>query len=162
MVLLVHKWLLLAYFSLVHPLYVAVTEINHNPQEKTLEISCKTFTDDLELAISKSSNQKVDLFNVNDKAAAEKAIFDYFKKHLVIKADGKAVQAELIGFERESEAVWSYFQVNNVPSLKKIEITNNILFEVSNDQINLMHVTVNGSRKSVNLDFPNTQAAFDF
>ena len=162
MVLLVHKWLFLTYLTLVHPLYVAVTEINHNAQEKTLEISCKTFTDDLEKSIEKSMNQKVDLFNVKDKVAAEKAIADYFKKHLVIKSDGKPVQLELIGFERESEAVWSYFQVNNVPSVKKIDITNNILYEASNDQINLMHVTVNGNRKSTKLDFPNTHAAFDF
>ena len=101
MVLVVHKWLLLAYLSLVHPLFVAVTEINHNAQEKTLEISCKAFTDDLEKSIEKSTNQKVDLFNVKDKAVAEKAITEYFRKHLILKADGKAVQFELIGFERE-------------------------------------------------------------
>jgi len=118
--------------------------------------------DDLEKAIEKSANVKVDLFNVKDKAATEKAVAEYFKKHLVLKADGKPVQMEFIGFERESEATWSYFQVNNVPSLKKIEVTDNILYEASNDQINLLHITVNGNRKSTKLDFPNTHAAFDF
>jgi uncharacterized protein DUF6702 len=160
--LLLHKWLFLAYVALVHPLYVAVTEINHNAQEKTLEISCKTFADDLGKAIEKSANVKIDLFNIKDKAAAEKAITEYFRKHLVLKADGKAVQLELIGFERESEAVWSYFQVTNISSVKKLDVTNNILFEASNDQINLLHVTVNGNRKSTKLDFPNTHASFDF
>ena len=162
MALLLHKWLFLGYMVLVHPLFVAVTEINHNAQEKTLEISCKTFADDLEKAIEKSANVKIDLFNIKDKAAAEKAITEYFRKHLVLKADGKAVQLELIGFERESEAVWSYFQVTNITSVKKLDITNNILFEASNDQINLLHVTVNGNRKSTKLDFPNTHATFDF
>jgi hypothetical protein len=162
MVLLLHKWLLLGYIALVHPLYVAVTEVNHNAQEKTLEISCKAFADDLEKAIEKSSNQKVDLFNVKDKAAAEKAIAEYFRKHLILKVDGKVLQLELVGFERESEAVWSYFQVNNVTAVKKLEVTNNILYEASNDQINLIHVTVNGNRKSTKLDFPNTHASFDF
>jgi len=160
--LLLHKWLLLGYWAFVHPLFVSVTEINHNAQEKTLEISCKAFTDDLEKAIEKSANVKIDLFNVKDKQAAEKAITDYFRKHLLIKVDGKALQIELIGFERESEATWSYFQVNNIPSVKKIDITDNILFEVSNDQINLLHVTVNGNRKSTKLDFPNAHAVFDY
>ena len=162
MALLLHKWLLFGYAAFIHPLFVSVTEINHNAQEKTLEISCKAFTDDLEKAIEKSANVKVDLFNVKDKAATEKAVAEYFKKHLVLKADGKPVQMEFIGFERESEATWSYFQVNNVSSLKKIEVTDNILYEASNDQINLLHVTVNGNRKSTKLDFPNTHAAFDF
>ena len=81
---------------------------------------------------------------------------------LVIKVDGKAVQLEFVGFERESEATWSYFQVNNLASVKKIDITDNILFETSTDQINLLHVTVNGNRKSTKLDYPDTHVVFDF
>jgi hypothetical protein len=148
----------------MHPLFVSVTEINHNAQEKTLEISCKTFTDDLEKAIEKSSNVKIDLFNVKDKdkAAANKAITDYFKKHLLLKADGKAVQMELVGFEREGDATWSYFQVSNIPSLKKLEVSNNILYEASDEETNLMHVTVNSVRKSTKIDYPDVKATFEF
>ena len=31
-----------------HPFYVSVTEINHNAENHTLEISCKMFGEDLE------------------------------------------------------------------------------------------------------------------
>src|SRR5256885_1277812 len=128
MVLLLHKWLFLVASTVVHPLFVSVTEINHNAKDKTLEISCKVFTDDLEKAIEKSSNVKIDLFTIKDKAAANKAITDYFRKHLSLKADGKVVQMELVGFEREGDATWSYFQVSNIPTLKKLEVNNNILY----------------------------------
>jgi len=162
MVLLVHKWLFLATALIVHPLFVSVTEINHNAQEKTLEISCKTFTDDLEKAIEKSSNVKIDLFTVKDKAVANKAITDYFKKHLSLKADGKAVQMELVGFEREGDATWSYFQVSNIAALKRLEVNNNILYEASDEETNLMHVTVNNVRKSTKIDYPDVKAVFEF
>ena len=162
MVLLVHKWFLLVASLLVHPLFVSVTEINHNAQEKTLEVSCKTFTDDLEKAIEKSSNVKVDLFTIKDKAAANKAVTDYFKKHLQLRADGKQVQMELVGFEREGDATWSYFQVTNIPTVKKIEISNNILYEASDEETNLMHVTVNNVRKSTKIDYPDVKAVFEF
>ena len=152
MALLVHKWLFLVASLIVHPLFVSVTEINHNAQDKTLEISCKVFTDDLE----------IDLFTVKDKAAANKAISDYFRKHLALKADGKAVQMELIGFEREGDATWSYFQVPNISSVKKIEVDNNILYEASDQEINLMHVTVNKDRKSTKIDYPDVHAVFEF
>ncbi|MEI8059397.1 MAG: DUF6702 family protein, partial [Ferruginibacter sp.] len=61
MVSIVYKWLML--FTWVnftmspvaseapvcnHPLFVSVTEIEHNAKDKTLEISCKIFTDDFE------------------------------------------------------------------------------------------------------------------
>jgi len=162
MALLVHKWFFLATSIFVHPLFVSVTEINHNSQEKTLEISCKTFTDDLEKAIEKSSNVKIDLFTIKDKAAANKAVADYFKKHLLLKADGKPVQMELVGFEREGDATWSYFQVTNIPTVRKIEVSNNILYEASDDETNLMHVTVNKVRKSTKIDYPDVKAVFEF
>ena len=162
MALLIHKWFLFAATLVVHPLFVSVTEINHNAQEKTLEISCKTFTDDLEKAIEKSSNAKIDLFTVKDKAAANKAITDYFRKLLLLKADGKTVQMELVGFEREGDATWSYFQVTNIPTLKKLETNNNILYEASDEETNLMHVTVNNVRKSTKIDYPDVKAVFEF
>ena len=51
----VYKWLIFPALTLTlmslkqvsdHPLHVSVIEINHNAADKTLEISCKIFTDD--------------------------------------------------------------------------------------------------------------------
>ena len=62
---------------------------------------------------------KIDLFNPKDQAAVEKAMSDYIKKHLHIKADGKPLQLEFVGYEQENEAMWSYFQVSNVALREK-------------------------------------------
>ena len=46
------KWLFLPVFGSIlfagsqHPFHVSVVEINHNAEDKTLEITCKIFTDD--------------------------------------------------------------------------------------------------------------------
>ena len=163
MAFLLHKWLLVGYMALAHPFFVSVTEINHNAKDKTIEISCKTFTDDLEGAIEKSTKVKVDLFNPKDQAAADKAVSEYIKKHFALKIDGKVVPLEFIGYERENEATWSYFQVSNVANApKKVEIVSTVLFEASDKQINLLHMTVNGSRKSTKLDYPADHATFEF
>lgn len=162
MALVFHKWLFMGWMALIHPFFVSVTEINHNSKDKTLEIACKAFTDDLETSISKVYNTKIDLTTVKDQEAAEKLVADYIKKHFHLKVDGKPVQLEFLGFERENEAVWSYFQVTNVASVKKIDVTSSILFEASDKQINLLHVTVNGNRKSIKLDYPATDASFSY
>jgi hypothetical protein len=162
MVFLLHKWLLLGWMTVVHPFFLSVTEINHNAKDKTIEIACKTFTDDLETSIHKSTGIKLDLVNPKDQAAVEKAIGDYIKKHLQLKADGKALQLEFVGYEKENEAIWSYYQVSNVAAVKKIDVQTNVLFEASDKQINLLHVTVNGSRKSTKLDYPATNASFEY
>ena len=32
--------------EILHPFFISVTEINHNIKDKSLEVSCKIFTDD--------------------------------------------------------------------------------------------------------------------
>jgi hypothetical protein len=162
MVFLLHKWLFLGWMTLAHPFFISVTEITHNAKDKTIEVSCKTFTDDLETSIQKTTGVKVDLVNPKDAAAAEKAVGDYIKKHLQLKADGKPLELEFVGYERENEAIWSYYQVSNVAAVKKIDVHTAVLFEASDKQINLLHVTVNGTRKSTKLDHPASNASFEY
>jgi hypothetical protein len=148
--------------SLYHPFYISVTEINHNAADKNLEISCKIFTDDFETALSRTSGVKVDLFNPRDKQAVDKLVAAYIKKHLVIKLDNKPVVLEFVGFERENEAVWSYLQISTVAAPKKIDITNDLLYESFNQQINLVHVSVGNNRKSTKLNYPDSNSSFQF
>lgn len=146
-----------------HPLYVSITEISHNASTNGLEISCKMFTDDFEKALLNTFNKRMDLINPADREEANQLVASYVKKHLVVRIEGKPVLLEFVGFERERDAIWSYFevkQVNVVP--KKIEVRNNLLYETYNTQINLMHVTVSGIRKSTKLNYPETDAKFEY
>jgi len=145
-----------------HPFYITVTEINHNAKDKTLEISCKMFLDDFEKTLRDVTKTEVDLSNVKDKAKVNKIISDYISSHLLLKVDGKPVTLQFVGFEKESEAAWCYVQVNNVPSVKQLEIKNTLLFEEFDSQISIMHVTVNGTRKSTRLNKPESVAKFEF
>jgi hypothetical protein len=167
------KWLSLSVFLFLnnsmefknenlHPLYVTVTEINHNAKDKTLEISCKIFTNDFEAALEKVNHTKTDLSDPKSKNAADKAISEYISKHFQIKVDGKPVTLEFVGSEKQTDATWSYFQVSNIASVKKIDIMNNLLYETFEGQIAIMHVTVSGNRKSTKISSPEANAEFDF
>jgi hypothetical protein len=145
-----------------HPYYISVVEINHNEKDKTLEISCKIFTNDFETTLEKNYKTKVNLVKPKDKAAMDKLINDYIKKHLSFKTDGRSADFFYLGFEKEDEAIYSFFQIDNVPALKKIEITNSILHDFSDQQINIIHCMVAGKRQSTKLDYPDTQASFTF
>ena len=146
----------------VHPLHVSVTEINHNAAGKTLEITCKMFTDDFEKVLVQNYKTKVDLINPPDRPAMDKLVSDFVQKHVLLKIDNKQSQLSYIGYERDSEAVYSYFQVENIAVLKKLEISNTILHELFTDQINMMHIMVGGKRKSVKLDYPDKDFAISF
>jgi hypothetical protein len=145
-----------------HPLYITVTEISHNPKDKILEISCKIFTNDLETVLEKGAKTKVDLSNAANKAATDKLIDEYVEKHLRLKVDGRAAGLHFVGSEKEADGTWSYFQVNDVPMVKRIDVVNDLLYDAFNQQINIMHVTVGGQRKSTRLDYPEAGASFQF
>ncbi|MBD0331794.1 MAG: hypothetical protein ICV66_04000 [Chitinophagaceae bacterium] len=146
----------------VHPFYVSVTEISHNNKDRTLEISCKMFTEDLEQVLSQNYKIKADLSNEKSRTVLSKLIADYITKHLAIAADAKPVSLNFLGFEKEKESVYCYFEAENISAVKKINVSNSILYDFTSDQINIMHVTVSGTRKSYKLDFPNKQASFEF
>src|SRR5215475_8820917 len=108
-----YKWLtgaiLCAIMGSSHPLYITVTEINHNSKDKILEVSCKVFTNDFEAVLEKLAGAKVDLSSVKDKPASDKLIAAYVERHLRLKLDGKAVQLHFVGSENEEDGTWSYF-----------------------------------------------------
>ena len=146
----------------LHPIFVSVTEIEHNTKDKTLEISCKIFTDDFEKALRSTYKTYVDLLQPKDKNAMNKLVADYVQKHLLIRADGKAVELKFLGYEQDEEGIESYYQVNNIAVVKKLDITDNILFEYKKEQISIIHTTINGNKKSTKLTNPEEKYSFEF
>lgn len=132
----------------LHPIFVSVTELEHNAKEQTLEMSCKMFTDDFEKALRTTYKTHIDLSDENVKPAMDKLVNDYVQKHTKIVVDGKIVSLKYLGFEKIEEAIYSYYEIDNILFPKKIEVTENILLEYNTQQMNIVHVTVGGERKS--------------
>ena len=145
-----------------HPFYIAVTEINLNTSDKTLEVSCKMFADDLEQIIEKNNHAQLDISSEKDKANFDKYLPVYVKGHLGLTVDGKPANLSYIGFEKERESAYCYFQVENISSLKKLDVFDSLLQDFTSEQINIIHVTVNGKRQSTKLDYPEKNASFSF
>ena len=166
---LLFKWLFVPFICLSigantgrHPIYVSVTEIEHNAKDKTLEVSCKIFTDDFEKTLRSAYNTHVDLSDAKIKPAMDRLVSDYVLKHLKIAVDGKPTTLKYLGFEKIEEGILSYYQADNIPSVKKITVTDDILFEFNEQQMNLIHVIVGGERKSTKLDNPEKVATLEF
>lgn len=167
----VYKWLIIPALAVVllsaapvpkHPFHVSVIEVNHNAADKTLEISCKIFTDDFEKILAKNYNAKVDLINPPNKPAMDSLIKKYLFSHLSIKANGRPVAFSYIGFENENEAAYGYIEVENISSVTKLDISTNIMYDLFDDQMNIMHITIGGNRKSTRLNYPEKEASFSF
>jgi hypothetical protein len=171
MAAILYKWFLLLLLpspvglpalEVKHPFFISVTEIEHNAKEKTLEVSCKIFTDDFEKTLRKNYTGTVDLINVKDKAAMDKMVSGYILRHISIKADDKAVSMKFIGFERQEDAVYAYFEVDNIVSVNKLAVTDNLLYDYKKEQVNIIHAIVGGTRKSTKLNNPDDNWGCEF
>ena len=105
---------------------------------------------------------KIDLLNPAYKQAMNVLVNNYIQKHLQLRVDEKNVVMQFLGFEQQEEGIISYYQVSNVASVKKITVTDNILYETKPQQMQIIHVTVNGERKSSRLNNPEDKVSFEF
>ena|SRR6476660_6109968 len=144
-----------------HPFYVSVTEIQDNSNERILEVTCKIFTDDFEKALRKNYNVPIDLLAGNNSSMG-KLINGYISAHLQISVDDKPCLLQYIGYEKDEEAVDCYFQVNDIMVNKTVTIMNDMLFSYKPEQVNIVHVTVRGIRKSTQLVNPDSKVSFGF
>ena len=103
----------------LHPIYISVTEIEHNAKEKSLEISCKIFTNDFESLLKKDISNKIDLLHPQDKIFVEKTIDEYIQKHLVVSVDGIKKKMKFIGYEQVEECIECYFEIDGIKNVPK-------------------------------------------
>jgi len=146
----------------LHPFHVSVTEINHNSTAKTLEITCKIYTDDFESVLSRNYQTKVDLIHPPDKSKMDTLVKNYLFQHLQLRVNGRPVTFTYIGFENDKEAAYGYIEVENITSVGRLEIIDTILYDLFDDQIGIIHAIVNGNRKSTKLNYPDKSAIFEF
>lgn len=168
----IYKWLVIPVLGLVltsatppvvHPLHVSVVEINHNKEDKTIEVSCKIFTDDFEKILTKNYKAKVDLTNPVSKPAMDSLVKKYIFSHLSISVNGKPVALSYVGFETQTDASYAYVEVDNVPAMNKMEVATNLMYDMYEDQMNIIHATINGAnRQSNKITFPETNIVFNF
>ena len=173
----INKWFLLGLFFLMsfttkvtdkspvlsnHPFHVSVFEVNYNGKYSALQVTCKLISEDLESIIRTKNGGTVDLASVPDKAKNEQMINAYFQQNLAIKLDGAQVALKLVGFEKEKESVYAYFEAKNLSSPKKIEIKNTVLYDLTKDQAQIVHVVIAGKRQSQKLNYPNSSLSFDY
>lgn len=145
-----------------HPLYISTININHNAKEKSIEISVRAFTDDMETAIKNITKQNVDLSNKQQQAANNKLISNYLEQKLKLSVNNQAKSLHYIGYEIQKESVWIYAEVSDVSNLILLNINTNWLYDLTQKQSNIISAVADGKEKNYKLDYPNVTTSFNW
>lgn len=158
-------WLLvlIPLFSFViHPYYMSVTEIKYQDTSKTLQLSVKLFTSDIENTLKTLGNTRVDLLNDKYKSESEQLLNDYISSRLNISINSKTVNYHLIGFEPEEEAIWVYFESDKTEKPNRIDVSCTLLYEQLPQQINIIHTEIGDQKQSTKLANPDSKTFFTY
>ncbi len=138
-----------------HPIHVSTSNIEYNNKDNKLEVICTIFTDDFEAALAKQYHAKTDLNKAEMHAAMDALIKQYIAANLNIKADNSPAKLNYLGFEISREAVDVYLESEKIPTPKKVDVDVSLVYNLFDDQINIVHIIVNGVRKSEKVNYPD-------
>ena len=128
---------------------------------KEAGVSTKFFTEDFEEALNKFSQQKINLKS-GDVELNKKIIAKYLASHLTVSINKNKVNITLSGYELDTDATWCYYTVGSFNKVTDIDLVCDFLYEVKDEQTNIFHVMVDGTRKSNMLDNPEKQVHLTF
>jgi hypothetical protein len=146
----------------LHPFHVSVTEMKYNQQSHTIEISTRLFINDFENILKKKYGVAVDLYQQNESESNKSLMNKYLQEHLQVKVANKNIPINLLGSEREDDALWIYLETPILPMPNVVEIRNSVLFDLFDDQANILHFELLQQRKSHKLVAPDRKIIFSF
>ncbi len=138
-----------------HPYHVGSMEFNYNARSQTFEISGKFFIDDLENALNRKYNSHLQFNNAQQKEEMNFFLKKYAAEYLKLKVNSQFVTINYLGYEEDGESVDLYLESVAVSKPQKVETAVSFLYNLFDDQINIIHIVVNGNRKTSKLSFPN-------
>ncbi len=130
-----------------HEYHVSVTQMQYNSTAKTLEVSIRIFTDDLERGLSQANNMRRFVIKDNDQNASY--VESYIKTHFAIKdAKQQVAKINYLGKEEEADATWIYLEIPLNQPIEGSTLLNNILLEVFSDQVNMTNLKLKSQKKT--------------
>ena len=132
-----------------HDFHVSVMRMDYNPSTRSLEVSLKLFSDDIEESLQVMGGPRLHLGAPNEYAATDSLLNIYLHNRLGVNVNGQDRDFELLGKEVEYEVTWCYLEFKEVEMVRELVLRNEILFELFDDQSNIVHLYLNGKEFSM-------------
>lgn len=137
---------------LLHPYYVSIWDIAVNNQTQTVQITTKVFLNDFEVGLNTMHGTQKWEWQSKDSTAQKKLdslVVAYINASALLLVDGEKLELNFLGKEVELDVCYLYFESPKWDlAPKELEIKNYFLIKEISDQMNIVHVTFNGNKKS--------------
>lgn len=146
----------------VHKYYISLCEIEHNEEQKSLQIIVGMFIDDIEFTLNKNHNTTLNLATKNEISTIDEYYSTYLNEHFEIIVNNELKVYKFIGKEYDDDIVRFYLEITNIQEVKYIEVTNTCLFRDFKDQQNIIKIKANNTHKTFYLSQNNDKGLLNF
>ncbi|MCK0180388.1 peptidase E [Flavobacteriaceae bacterium S0862] len=149
-------------FAIAHKYYVSVTEVEYVKEQESVQIVTRIFIDDFEKMLRERYDESITLDIGKDETQIDTYIQKYLSSKLQITIDNTLQRFEFLGKEYEDDILFCYLEITGVTEVNTFEIVNQVLFDVFDEQQNLVKTKINSKRKSFMLIPQNDKGVLNF
>ncbi len=129
-----------------HPLHTSLTQLSYDDRAAVLHGSIRVFAGDFAAAVAKRRGAQPPA----DDRVSEAAAFAYLTATLQLSdAAGRAVPLAWCGSRRSGDVLWLCVAAANAPAPGALRLSDQILCELFDDQINIVQATAGQRRASM-------------
>jgi len=161
-ILLVILVLPLLSYTTAHKFYVTVTQVNYIKEKQSVQIISRIFIDDFEELIRQRYDEDITLDASKEEMQIDFYIERYLQEKMQIKINDSIKKLVFIGKEYEDDIIYCYLEIENIKAIKSFEITNQILFDLFDEQQNIVRTNINSKNKSFILISQNDKVVLNF
>lgn len=132
-----------------HKFYVALFQVNYVSEKKMIQITARIFVDDLNNALEKKHNRKVNLGSEMETAEDVLLLKKYLNEKCIIKVDGQTKVINFVSKEMEGDVLICYLSIKEIKKIKELDIYNAVLTQNNAEQQNIMHFNVLGVKNTL-------------
>ncbi|WP_299128430.1 DUF6702 family protein [uncultured Winogradskyella sp.] len=145
-----------------HEYYVSVTNIEYVKDQQALQIISQIFIDDFEKLLQQRYDESITLAPDNDATTIDKYIKRYLNDKLEIAVNGQPVTLNYLGKDYKDDITYCYLEVEGILNPKTVAVTNTILFDVFEEQQNILRIKGLSKNKSFLLIPGNDNCMLNF
>lgn len=144
----------------LHKYYVSVTDVNYSEESQSLQILSRYFTDDLDLLLKERYGIKAALMTEEELSSANYYIEKYLQDKFRIYVNGEMKSFKFLGKEYDNDLTKCYLEIGNIKAseMKSIRVESEVMFDLFDEQQNIIHLKVPGKKKSFLLHSGNYKA----
>lgn len=134
----------------LHKYYVSITQVNYSDKDKSIQITCRLFIDDIESTLNTRYGIESKLATKNELKNIDSYVEKYLRNNVKIHINGKETAYNFIGKEYDTDVMKCYLEIPfpEKKNLQTLEISNTLMFDMYPDQQNIIHFKIGDIKKS--------------